>query len=556
MTAGFALILTGCGGTKVRPVERPVAVARTPIVFEDVAERAGVRFRHTNGAVGRKWMPETMGSGCAWVDVDNDGWQDAVLVDSTSWPGSGKPAGQCRLFLNRRDGSFVDGSSRYGLPRGLYGMGVAAGDWDNDGFVDLCITALEGSRLLRNRDGQRFEDVTAKAGLRTPGWPTSAAFVDYDRDGWLDLFVCHYVRWSPQNDRYASLDGVHKSYARPDSYQGAPCQLFRNRKGRFEDVSVSAGIAGRGAKALGVALCDFDRDGWVDLAVSNDMVPNFLFHNQGNRATFKEVAVQAGMAVAEGGTAKAGMGIDVGDYENAGHDGVLITNFTGEQLSLYRRDPSGLFSDVAARAGIGTPSQRFLGFGAFFADLDLDGLQDILVANGHIQDDIDVRSSGVTHAQPGLLFRGVGEGRFEDASSQSGALQTPRVARGAAYADYDNDGDLDVLLTANGGPAALLRQSGRPAHHWVRLRLEGRRGNRSAIGAAVRLRSGERVQQRMVRSGSSYLSQSELRLTFGLGTSTEVDEVEVRWPGGAVESFAGVAIDRETRLVEGQGQGL
>ncbi len=550
----IALLAVGCGPARPVPKTEPAA-QRAPVRFEDVTASAGITFRHTTGAEGRKWMPETMGAGCAWMDVDNDGWLDLVLVDSTPWPGSPLPPGRCRLYRNRKDGTFADVSREYNMPVGIYGMGVTAGDVDNDGFCDLVLTALGGSRLLRNVNGRRFEDVTKRWGLATPGWPTSAALLDYDRDGRLDLFVCHYVKWTPESDVFASLDGVRKSYARPDNYSGEPCQLFRNRRGRFEDVSARVGIGLANSKALGVALCDFDRDGWVDLAVSNDMVPNFLFHNQGERATFKEVAVQAGMAVAEGGIAKAGMGIDVADYENAGRDGVLITNFTGEQLSLYRRDPSGLFTDVAARAGIGTPSQQFLGFGAFFFDADLDGNQDILVANGHIQDDIEVRSSGVTHAQPGLFFRGLGEGRFEPVGDEIGALREPRVARGAAYGDYDNDGDLDVLLSANGGPPALLRQAGRPAHHWLRLRLEGRRGNRSAIGAGVRVRSGGTDQYRMVRGGSSYLSQSDLRLTFGLGQHTTVEEIEVRWPSGAVESFPGPQPDREVVLIEGEGKG-
>ena len=290
-------------------------------------------------------------------------------------------------------------------PPGLYGMGVAAGDFDNDGYTDLFITALGDSRLLRNVGGRRFEDVTGRMGIRTPGWPTSAAWVDYNRDGRLDLFVCHYVKWSRSADVPFSLSGGGRSYGRPDRYPGEACQLFENRGTRFVDVSDQAGINLPNAKALGVALCDFDRDGWPDLAVSNDTVPNFLFHNQGN-GTFKEVAVQAGIGVAEGGLAKAGMGIDAADYDNSGQESILITNFAGEQITLYHRDRSGLFMDVAARAGIGTASQRYLGFGAFFFDADLDGWQDILVANGHIQDDVAVRNSGVTYRQPSLLFRG------------------------------------------------------------------------------------------------------------------------------------------------------
>jgi hypothetical protein len=385
------------------------------------------------------------------------------------------------------------------------------------------------------------------------GWPTSAAWLDYNRDGRLDLFVCRYVKWTRELDAslFVSLDGTKKSYARPDGYYGDTCRLYRNDGARFTDVSAAAGVDRASAKALGVAVCDFDGDGWADLAVSNDTVPNLLFHNQGN-GSFKEVGVQAGMAVAEAGVAKAGMGIDVADYENRGQSAILITNFAGEQLSLYRRDPSGLFIDVAARAGIGIPSQRYLGFGAFFFDADLDGWQDILVANGHIQDDVAVRNSGVSYAQQGLLFRGTGGGQFADATSTAGALITPRVGRGAAYGDLDQDGDLDVLLSANGGAAAVLVQAGTPVNHWLRLHLQGTRSNRSAIGASVRLRSGELAQTRMVRTGGSYLSHSALDLTFGLGKRETVDEIEVRWPNGNVEAFPCPGVDRALTLVEGK----
>lgn len=542
------MLLGGCG----KPAPGPAAPSgAAPVVFEDVTRPAGLAFRHHNGATGRKYLPETMGSGCAFLDVDNDGRLEFLLVDSTSWPGAAGPRGQSRLYRYLPDGRCQDVTEQYGLPAGLYGMGAAAGDWDNDGYTDLLLTALGGSRLLRNMAGKRFEDVTTRTGLLTPGWPSGAAWVDYNRDGWLDLFVCHYVKWSRETDVPFSLDGSRRSYGRPDRYLPEPCQLLENRRGRFVDVSKAAGVALPTSKALGVALCDFDGDGWPDLAVSNDTVPNFLFHNQGN-GTFKEVAVQTGIAVSEGGLAKAGMGIDSADYDNSGTPAILITNFSGEQLTLYRRDPSGLFMDVAARAGVGAPSRHFLGFGTFFFDADLDGWQDILVANGHIQDDVANHSIGVTYAEPALLFRGAPGGIFTDASAAAGALAVPRVARGAACGDMDGDGDLDVLLTTNGGPAALLRQAGAPRHHWLRFRLEGRRSNRSAIGASVRVHAGGQVQTRMVRSGSSYLSQSDLRLTFGLGDATTASEVEVRWPNGTVQSFGARQADREYVLMESQ----
>lgn len=528
------------------------APGASAIVYEDVTLQSGIRFRHNTGAAGSKYLPETMGSGCAFLDVDNDGWQDALLVDATSWPGDPVRPGASRLFRNRGGGRFEDVSSRFGMPSGLYGMGVAAGDYDNDGFIDVFLSAVGGSRLLRNDRGRRFVDATPESGILTPGWPSSAAWLDYNRDGRLDLFVCRYVKWSPAGDIFFALDGTHKTYARPDRYAGESCQLFRNDGKRFHDVSAESGVNAPNAKALGVALCDFDRDGWTDVAVSNDTVPNFLFHNQGgDTPRFKQVAVQAGMAVAEGGMAKAGMGIDAADYDNSGQDAILITNFAGEQISLYRRDASGLYMDVAARTGLGAATQLYLGFGAFFLDADLDGRLDIFIANGHIQDDVAVRSSGVTYRQPSLLFLGKPDGRFE--AVPGGALTVPRVARGAACADVDNDGDPDILMNVNGGAAVLLRRSGRPMHNWLRLTLVGTAGNRSAIGATVRVRAGGSVQTRMIRSGSSYLSQSSLSQTLGLGAATRAEDIEVRWSGGTVESFGSASVNRELRLVEGRG---
>lgn len=549
-------LTAAAGGCRPQPEARVTPpAAQQPIVFEEVTAQAGLDFTHNNGAFGKKWMPETMGSGCALVDVDRDGLLDIFLVDSGAWRGHPGRQAQSRLFLNRGHFRFQDATERYRIPGGFYGMGVTAGDFDNDGWTDLFLTGLGDSRLLRNENGRHFRDVTANSTIKTPGWPTSAAWVDYDRDGRLDLFVCRYVKWSPATDVWVSLDGVNKTYARPDSYSGEPCMLFHNEgHGLFKDVSAAAGVNLPRSKALGVALCDvLDRDGWPDLVVSNDTAPNFLFHNQIG-AGFRERAAQTGIAVAEAGEAKAGMGIDAGDYENSGQDSVLITNFSGEQLSLYRRDASGLFQDVAAAAGIGTPSQSYLGFGAFFLDADLDGVLDIFVANGHIQDDVQRRSAGVAHAQPALLFRGGAQGRFTDVSAAAGALTTPRVARGAAYGDLDGDGDLDLLLSTNGGRAVLLRQAGAPANRWLRLQLEGRIGNRSAIGATITVRTSGATQTRMVRSGSSYLSHSDLAVTVGLGEA-EKAEVEVRWPGGAVESFGSLLANRVHQLREGRSPG-
>jgi hypothetical protein len=496
-------------------------------------------------------------------------------------------------------------------------MGVAAADWDNDGFTDLAITALGGVCLFHNEAGRRFERVEspelrvekpAKSGPKSSGlsslksqlstlpggWPTSAAFVDYDRDGWLDLFVCHYVQWTPETDVYWSLDGVNKSYTTPEKYEGESCRLYRNEQGRlFTDVTERAGVLTDRSKTMGVAVCDYDDDSLPDLIVSNDTEPTLVYHNQGD-GTFREVGIELGVAVAESGKPKAGMGIDTGDDRNDGTTSILLTNFAGEQVSLYRKDSTGQYLDDAARAGVGQPSQLYLGFGAFFLDVDLDGWLDIFVTNGHVMDDIERRNTGVTYAEPALLFLNDRQGGYSEVSRTAGpALMTPQVGRGAAHGDYDNDGDLDLLLSANGGRARLLRNDSKRGNGWLKLQLEGRtevqaertahgsvhtaqgsdtgpaspepgavihlrperptRGsNRDALGARVRVRAGGRTMTRTVKSGSSYLSASDRRLTFGLGRDTRVDRIEIQWPSGAVQSLGPVERNRWLRIVEGR----
>jgi len=588
------------------------------VTFRDVTTEAGLRFRHVNGAAGKKYLPETMGAGGAFLDYDNDGWLDILLINGAYWPESSdqrralsvkastldaqRPT--LRLYRNvgvrlsvptpnteHRTPTFEDVTKQVGLDVEMYGMGVAVGDYDNDGFEDIYVTGVGRSRLFHNEVLRRsgvpvfgqqtpehrfFRDATQEANVSSPGWATSATWVDYNRDGWLDLFVCHYVQWSPETDRFFSLDGVHKSYATPQQYPGETCRLYRNRGVQvfrrsgsptperlntrtpehptplFEDVTRAAGIYNTRSKALGVVVCDIDQDGLPDLVVANDTEPNFLFHNQGD-GTFKEVALEMGIAMSEIGKAKAGMGIDAGDEQNTGQDSIVITNFAGEQLTLYRRDASGHYLDAAARSGIGNASQLYLGFGVFFFDYDADGWLDILVANGHIQDDADARATGVAYKEPALLFRNLGGRTFQDVTRAAGdALLQPEVGRGAAWGDYDNDGDPDLLLTANNGPARLLRNENRTGHHWLRLRLEGAQSNRSAIGARVRVRVGERAMTQTVKGASSYLSQSDRRLLFGLGGAKQADAIEIQWPGGQVQTLGPTPADRTLFIREGE----
>jgi hypothetical protein len=525
------------------------------VQFVDVTARAGLTFQHNNGAYGGKLLPETLGSGCAFLDYDNDGWQDILLVNGSDWPGHQKQRSTLRLYRNNRNGTFTDVTRAAGLDVEMYGMGAAIGDFNNDGYPDIFVTCVGQSRLFRNTGKGTFVDVTRGSGLggRT-AFSTSAMWLDVDRDGFLDLFVCNYVRWSPERDVFCSLDGKQKSYCTPEAYRGETCWLFRNRgNGTFEDVTATCGIFDSSSKALGVALIDHDQDGWPDIFVANDTQPNTLYRNQRN-GTFKDVALQAGVALSSDGKARAGMGVDVGDFDNSGSAGIAITNFEGEMIGLYRRSGSGTYRDVATEAGVGAPSRNLLGFGCLFADVDLDGRLDLITVNGHIDDTVRNIRGNVGYAQRPQLFMNQGDGRFRDVSAAVGTgFAQARVGRGLAFGDFDRDGDVDILMTTNNGPAVLLRNDQTGGNRSVRFRLRGTTSNRDAIGSTVRIVHDGITQSRMVRSGSSYLSQSELPVTFGVGRRARVDRVTVTWPNGRTEEAKGVAAGRSYDWVEGKG---
>jgi hypothetical protein len=525
------------------------------LTFTDVTRQAGIAFRHVSGAFGRKYLPETMGPGCAFVDVDNDGWLDVVLVNSSTWPGQPAKPAATTLYRNNGNGTFADVTRRPGLTSGAYGLGVTAADYDNDGFVDLYFTNLGPNRLYRNNGNGTFTDVTAKAGVGDPGFSTSAAFFDYDRDGKLDLYVANYVQWSIEKDLHCTLDGKTKSYCTPESYRGQSGTLYHNAgNGTFVDVTKRAGLFDPASKALGVALIDYDADGNLDLFVANDTQPNRLYRNKGD-GTFVDVAVRAGVAFNEAGVARAGMGADAADYDGSGRQSLVIGNFSNEMMSLYRNEGTGLFIDEAPTAAIGQASLLTLTFSCFFFDVDLDGRLDIFAANGHVADDIERVQPKVKYAQPPHLFRNVDGKRFDDIASSAGpALSRPLVARGAAYGDFDNDGDLDLLVTENNGPARLLRNDGGNANQFLRVRLEGTRSNRGAIGAKVTLKT-DRGPARfaVVKTGSSYLSASEPVLTFGLGRDQKPTGLEIAWPSGLVEKIAVPQAARRLVIREGQG---
>jgi hypothetical protein len=533
--------------------------AAPAITFRDVTQQSGIRFIHNNGAFGKKFLPETLGPGVAFIDYDNDGWPDIFLVNGMDWPGHASKHTTPKLYHNNHDGTFTDVTHKAGLDVEMYGMGVAVGDYDNDGFDDLFVTALGQSHLFHNNGNGTFTDLTQKAGLNGPReLSTSAAWVDYDKDGRLDLVVGNYVQWTQETDLYCTLDGKSKSYCTPESYKGTAARLWHNRgDGTFEDVTQKSGLGEPSSKTMGIALLDYDSDSWPDLLFSNDTQPNKLYRNNGN-GTFSEKGVIAGVAFSEDGVARAGMGVDAADYDHSGHPSLMITNFSNQMLSLYHNEGKGLFVDEAPQSAIGRATLLTLGFGCFFFDYDLDGWQDIFIANGHIDPEIQKVQANVKYAMPPHLFRNLGKGKFEEVTNSLGAaFVAPRVGRGAAYADINNDGRLDLLLSTNGGPVYLFRnetQNGGSANRSLRLKLVGTKSNRDGIGAVVRLTAGGETQTQMLRSGSSYLSSSELVLTFGLAQHDRGDTIEIRWPSGAVNNLSNVPAGQTITVIEGKAE--
>ncbi|HET6568414.1 MAG TPA: CRTAC1 family protein [Rhodothermales bacterium] len=559
--AGLCLAWVGCRATEGGEASPRSTGEQPALSFTDVTQESGLgSFRHETGATGDKWFPETMGSGGGFIDYNGDGWEDVLLVHGGTWDPAAQQKPVLWLYRNDGDGTFTDVTDSTGLgDLKAYGLGIAVADYDGDGDEDVYLTTLAENMLLRNDDG-RFTEVGRQAGVAgAPVWSSSAVFFDADRDGWLDLYAGNYVKWTPETDIYCSLDGKEKDYCTPETYQGIPSRFYHNDgDGTFSDWTEKAGFLPAPGKSLGVTAADFNRDGWPDLVVANDTQPDLLYMNDGD-GTFTEQGAMSGMAYDENGKARAGMGVDVGVVDETGQETIFVGNFSREMIGVYRYGANGLFLDRAATSGIGQTSMLTLAFGLTLFDADLDGDLDLFVANGHVQPDIEEMQQGISYAEAPHLFINDGDGTFEDSAPEiGGALATRYVARAVACADYDRDGDVDVLITENDGPAHLLRNDLRSAdggayanRHVLRVRTEGRESNRGGIGSRIIVKADGLSMERRIRSGSSYLAASEKTATFGLGPAEQADSVIVHWPSGTVDRYANVPADHVATVREG-----
>lgn len=544
--------------------------SKVPVVrFTDITQTAGITFIHQTGAYGEKLLPETMGGGVAFIDVDDDGAPDLLFVNASFWPwqipaGQNHPPAAVGLFHNDGAGKFTDITTGSGLEAPFYGMGVAVGDYDNDGRTDILLTGVGGTRLYHNEGGGKFKNVTESTGVggSPDDWSTAATFIDYDNDGFLDLYVANYVHWSREIDARVGykIDGVSRAYGPPMNFEGSFPHLYHNEgNGHFKDVSETSGVRVRNsstgvavAKTLGLAPADLNGDGFIDLVVANDTVQNLAFTNR-HDGTFVEVGASSGLAFDNNGNSRGAMGIDSARLTSDGKFAVAIGNFANEMTAFYVEGTHPMeFTDDAIAWGVGPASRLSLKFGVFFFDYDLDGRLDLLSCNGHLEEEISRVQASQHYRQPAQLFWNAGDGALVNVGAQqAGAdLFKPLAGRGSAYADIDGDGDLDVVLTQAGGPPVLLRNDQTLGNHFLRLRLRGTKSNRDAIGANIELTSGGTTQWRQIMPTKSYLSASELVVTFGLGKSTKVEQAEVTWPRGLRQVLKDLPADRLITIEE------
>ena len=541
----------------LRARQQSPSVPSPTVVFRDVAATAGVNVTHVNGASPEKYFAEIMGSGGLFFDFDDDGWIDIFIVDGGSVADPKVAAtARHRLYRNRRNGTFEDVTAQSGIRHREYGMGACAGDYDNDGLVDLYVTNYGPNTLYRNMGHGRFTEVPGAGGAGTALWSTSCAFTDVDRDGFLDLFVTNYVKADKTNNKFCGKRSpvMLRGYCHPLAYDPLPNVLYRNTgKGTFVDISAKAGIAGFRGNGLGVAVADVNDDGWPDVFVANDGMPNFLFRNKGS-GVFEEVGLLAGVSLAADAKPRAGMGTAFGDYDGDGRLDLVVTNHEFEMHSLFRSLGGGVFTDVTLESGIGPVTLPYVGFGVAFLDYDNDGRRDLAIVNGNVVDNIAEFRKGAKHAQPSLLLHNVGD-RFRSVGGQTGpAFAAETVSRALAKADIDNDGDLDLLITSNGGPVQLLLNEGGNRNTALLVRTIGTKANRDGIGARIRLTANGRTFVDQVTSGSSYLAQHDMRVHFGLGSATKTDRLEIAWPGGRIDVMENLPVNHIITVREGQGE--
>ncbi|MGH9736148.1 MAG: CRTAC1 family protein [Candidatus Acidiferrales bacterium] len=534
------------------------AVPSSQVQFVDVARQCGINFLHDNAASSQKYLIETMGAGCGWIDYDQDGLLDLYLVNSApTRVYSPKQPLRSALYHNNGDGTFSDVTERAGVgAEGLFGMGVAVGDYDNDGFPDLLVLGYGRCILYHNNGNGTFTDATKQAGVANEGrWASSAAWFDYNSDGRLDLVVANYVDWTPETNYYCGDRGPGlRSYCHPDDYHGEPPTLYRNNgDGTFTDVSKVSGVGAKPGNGLGVVTFDYDGDGWQDILIANDSMANFLYQNNRD-GTFREVGYESGIAVSMDGAAEAGMGVDAADTTGSGRMDVVIAHLDMQLARFYRNMGDRTFEDATMQSKIGYATYHLSEFGAAFMDFDNDGARDIFMACGNVLDNIARYHIGVQYAEPKVMFRNLGNGTFENVSDQMGGdFRLARVSRGAAIGDFDNDGDLDILTSNNGEYAQLLRNDGGNQNHWLSISLEGTKSNRDAVGARVKVTAGDLVSYDERRGGTSYQSARDPRLHFGLGSRSRIDSVEVKWPSGAVTTIGKLDADRFIAIKEGEG---